>query len=63
MNTAGRMLAWGGYPLGAFAAGALAEVLPIRSTLLVMGVPLAAAFLLTLRPLSAERSGLAAQGR
>lgn len=56
VNTAGRMLGWGGYPLGAFAGGALAEVLPIRITLLVMAVPLAAAFLLTLRPLSAERS-------
>ncbi len=38
-GTAGRMLGWGGYPLGALAGGALAEVLPIRVTLLVMALP------------------------
>jgi MFS family permease len=55
VNTAGRMLAWGGYPLGALAGGALAEVLPIRVTLLVMTLPVAISFVLGFRPLSRDR--------
>jgi hypothetical protein len=46
VNTTARMLGWGGYPLGALIGGGLAQVLPIRVTLLVMGTPVAAAALL-----------------
>jgi hypothetical protein len=43
------MLGWGGYPLGALIGGGIAEVLPIRATLLLMCAPVAAAALLALR--------------
>jgi hypothetical protein len=46
VNTTARMLGWGGYPLGALIGGGLAQVLPIRVTLLVMCAPVAAAALL-----------------
>jgi MFS family permease len=49
VNTTARMLGWGGYPLGALIGGGIAEVLPIRVTLLVMCAPVAAAALLGLR--------------
>jgi Transmembrane secretion effector len=43
VNTTARMLAWGGYPFGALIGGGLADVLPVRVTLLVMCAPVAAA--------------------
>ena len=43
VNTTARMLGWGGYPFGALIGGGLAEVLPVRVTLLVMCAPAAAA--------------------
>jgi Transmembrane secretion effector len=46
VNTTARMLGWGGYPLGALIGGGLAQVLPIRVTLLVMCAPVAAAAVL-----------------
>lgn len=49
VNTTARMLGWGGYPLGALIGGGIAEVLPIRVTLLVMCAPVAAAALLAAR--------------
>jgi MFS family permease len=49
VNTTARMLGWGGYPLGALIGGGIAEVLPIRVTLLVMCTPVAAAAVLGLR--------------
>jgi MFS family permease len=49
VNTTARMLGWGGYPIGALIGGGIAEVLPIRVTLLVMCAPVAAAALLALR--------------
>jgi MFS family permease len=49
VNTTARMLGWGGYPLGALIGGGIAEVLPIRATLLLMCAPVAAAALLALR--------------
>jgi hypothetical protein len=44
-----RLLGWGGYPLGALIGGGIAEVLPIRVTLLVMCALVAIAALLGLR--------------
>jgi MFS family permease len=49
VNTAARMLGWGGFPLGALIGGAIAEVLPVRVTLLIMCTPAAAAALAGLR--------------
>ena len=45
VNTAGRMIAWGGNPVGAVLGGLLAELLPIRLTygLLTVGVAAGAA--------------------
>jgi MFS family permease len=43
VNTTARMLGWGGYPFGALIGGGLADVLPVRVTLLVMCAPVAAA--------------------
>jgi predicted MFS family arabinose efflux permease len=45
VNTAGRMIAWGGNPVGAVLGGLLAELLPIRLTfgLLTAGVAVGAA--------------------
>ena len=45
VNTAGRMIAWGGNPVGAVLGGLLAELLPIRLTfgLLTVGVAVGAA--------------------
>jgi MFS family permease len=43
VNTTARMLGWGGYPFGALIGGGLADVLPIRVTLLVMCAPVAVA--------------------
>jgi MFS family permease len=39
VNATGRMLAWGGQPLGALAGSALTQVAGIRQTLLLMAVP------------------------
>lgn len=41
VNTAARMIAWGGQPFGAAAGGVLAELLPVRTALLLMIIPLA----------------------
>ncbi len=49
VNTTGRTLAWGTYPVGAALGGVLAEVLPVRVTLLALAVPVIAAVLLGLR--------------
>jgi hypothetical protein len=50
------MLGWGGFPAGALIGGAIAGVLPVRVTLLVMCAPVAAAALAGLRsPLNASR--------
>jgi MFS transporter len=49
VNTTARMLGWGGYPFGALIGGGLAEVLPVRVTLLVMCAPVAAAAVAGLR--------------
>jgi len=55
VNTTARMLGWGGYPFGALIGGVLADLLPIRVTLLVMCLPVAAAALAALRsPLNRE---------
>jgi hypothetical protein len=55
VNTTARMLGWGGYPFGALIGGGLADVLPIRVTLLVMCLPVAAAAAAGLRsPLRRE---------
>ena len=43
VNTTARMVAWGGYPFGALIGGGLADVLPVRVTLLVMCAPVVAA--------------------
>jgi hypothetical protein len=62
VNTTARMLGWGGYPLGALIGGGIAEVLPIRVTVLVMCAPVAAAALLGLRsPLRRQQDGGAAR--
>src|ERR1700733_2051728 len=59
INTAGRLIAFGGQPVGALLAGLLAEVLPIRLTfaVLALGVAIGAALAgwpcLGSRPLSA----------
>jgi MFS family permease len=55
VNTTARMLGWGGYPFGALIGGGLADVLPVRVTLLVMCAPVAAAAVAGLRsPLRRE---------
>jgi MFS family permease len=42
VNTAGRMIAWGGTPVGALLGGLLAELLPIRLTYGLMAISVAA---------------------
>jgi predicted MFS family arabinose efflux permease len=42
VNTAGRMIAWGGTPVGALLGGLLAELLPIRLTFGLLAVGVAA---------------------
>jgi hypothetical protein len=49
VNTTGRMLAWGTFPAGAALGGGLAEVLPVRVTLLVLAAPVVGTVLLGLR--------------
>jgi MFS family permease len=65
VNTTGRMLGWGTFPVGAALGGGLAEVLPVRVTLLVLAAPVIVAVLLGLRsPLRRQRYTPAlAQGR
>lgn len=59
VNTAGRMIAWGGSPVGAVVGGLLAELLPIRLTFglltisVTVGAGLAGRACLGSRPLSA----------
>ncbi|MGL5857568.1 MAG: MFS transporter [Angustibacter sp.] len=43
VNTTGRMIAWGGSPVGAFLAGGLAEVWPARTVIAACGVSVAVA--------------------
>jgi MFS family permease len=47
VNTAGRMLGWGGYPAGALIGGALATVLPIRIVYLLLIVPIVMALVIS----------------
>ena len=55
VNTTARMLGFGGFPVGALIGGGLADMLPVRVTLLVMCAPVAAAAAAGLRsPLRRE---------
>jgi MFS family permease len=67
VNTTARMIAWGGQPFGAAIGGALAEVLDVRSTLLLVavGVGLSAllGWLLPLRTLVIDPAPVSELGR
>lgn len=41
VNTTGRMIAWGGAPVGALAAGGLADLVGVETTFLLLAVPVA----------------------
>jgi hypothetical protein len=43
VNTTGRMIAWGGSPVGALAAGTLAQAADVETTYLLLTVPVAVA--------------------
>jgi MFS family permease len=42
VNTTGRMIAWGGAPIGALAAGTLADLVGVQGAYLLLAVPVAA---------------------
>jgi MFS family permease len=42
VNTTGRMIAWGGAPIGALAAGALADLVGVQGAYLLLALPVAA---------------------
>ncbi|MEV6635863.1 MFS transporter [Actinoplanes sp. NPDC051470] len=49
VNTVGRMVAWGGAPVGAFAGGAIASSAGITPALLLLALPAVAALVILLR--------------
>lgn len=58
VNSTGRLVAWGGQPIGALLGGLLASLLPIRQTFLVMCVaPATAAAVAWVSPLRRARIG------
>ncbi|MEU6857553.1 MFS transporter [Glycomyces sp. NPDC046736] len=48
VNTTGRMIAWGGAPIGALAAGGLADLVGVRNAFLLLAIPVAAGAILLL---------------
>ncbi|SDE03271.1 MFS transporter [Glycomyces harbinensis] len=48
VNTTGRMIAWGGAPVGALAAGGLADLVGVQNAFLLLSVPVAAGTILLL---------------